>query len=197
MRLPLGQNTLQHITKRECPPLLLFTVVSGSRSTIILTRPGHSSVSGSHACMLLEPPTACQTDCLPPCHLIMRHLFPVQRRAYESPSVLLVILGGRGEPHCAAPIFRSFWMDTRENEPTLAGRPFHDCRGAIRVLANHRAPTGKLRAIFPILFEGWSLGQTDGHGSLADSPLFSRIEWEAHARSQIKAVRRTVPGKKG
>jgi hypothetical protein len=86
-------------------------------------------------------------------------------------------------------------MNPAQDDPPVSECSLHHCGSSVGIPADSRAPTGKLRAVLPILIERWCSGTGNRHGCLAYASGFSGIEMELHARGQIQAVIRRIPGK--
>src|SRR5215471_9774455 len=86
------------------------------------------------------------------------------------------------------PALRSLGMNPRENHPPVSGCSFHDRGGSVRIPANNLASSGKLRAVFPIVVERWSPGNSNRHRRLADTLAFGRVETKLHTRSQVQTI---------
>lgn len=110
-----------------------------------------------------------------------------------------VVIGGprrRGEGHAAPPILRRFGMSTTQDHPALTTRSFDDCRCSIGILADYQSSTGKLRTVFPIMFDDRCIGAGDRHCCLMDASIHECIEVEFHIRCQVQAVALGFAGQK-
>ena len=65
------------------------------------------------------------------------------------------------------------------------------------VFADNRAPTGKLRTVFPVLIERVASVIGNRYCRLPDTPSFGGVESESSTGSQVQTVVGRVAGKEG
>src|SRR5207247_10050547 len=87
-------------------------------------------------------------------------------------------------------------MNAAEDNPSFAGHSFDDGGSPIGILAHHRAPASKLRAILPVMLKRWCADTGNCHRSLVDTSIHGRVKIEPRARRQIQTVAGGISGKK-
>ena len=111
----------------------------------------------------------------------MRKLLSIQRRMNQARRVGIISFGWSLEVHSAAPRLRSLGVDAGQDHPSFSDGRFHDGGRSVGILADNRAPAGKLRAVLPVLIERLSSDSGNRDRCLADTPGFGSVEPEPQA----------------